>query len=357
MDNVVIIAEAGVNHNGCIDRAKAMIDAAKQSQVDYIKFQTFNAHQLVTAAAPKAHYQCKNTNANETQREMLLQLQLSPQAHMELVEHCHKQKIQFLSTPFDSQSAAFLIHELGLTTLKVSSCDVTNAPFLHELARSGVKLILSTGMASLGEIEIALSVLAHGYLHTNEPPSRLAFDSAYNSAEGQKILVQNVKLLHCTTQYPAAFANVNLRAMNTLATTFGLPVGYSDHTEGLAVAVAAVARGACIIEKHFTLDKTLPGPDHKASIEPNELTTMVKYIRQIESALGSERKLVGQDERANSDAARKSLVCATDIREGDRFNQHNLTIKRPGNGLAPIHYWDMLATVATKNYLADEVIS
>lgn len=351
-----IIAEAGVNHNGSLDLAKALIDAASQAGADAVKFQSFKADLLVTRSAGKAVYQTKTTSECESQYDMLSRLELDEAAHHELHAYSARRGIQFLSTPFDLESAIFLAVSLDLPRLKLSSGDLTNAPLLLACAQTGKPLILSTGMSCLTEIEAALGVLAFGYLASHSSPSREAFAVAYASDEGQRLLRDKVVLLHCTTEYPAPIDEVNLRAMDTLRHAFGLPVGYSDHTEGIAIPVAAAARGASIVEKHFTLDRTLPGPDHKASLEPSELTEMVKAIRQVDRALGNGLKVPSASERKNMEVARKSLVAAVDMAKGGIFSEENLTVKRPGNGLAPIHYWDYLGKPANRDYRRDEAI-
>jgi N-acetylneuraminate synthase len=265
--------------------------------------------------------------------------------------------IQFLSTPFDLPSVDMLVKDLKVPRIKVASGEITNAPLLLRVAHSGLPVILSTGMSLLGDIEDALGVLAYGYLQASEVPSIDGFSQAFMSREGQHQLQEKVTLLHCTTEYPSPFEDVNLLAMDTMAKAFGLPVGLSDHTVGYSVPIAAVARGACIIEKHFTLDRSLPGPDHIASLEPQELTSMIVAIREVESALGSSRKLVASSEEKNLEIARKSLVAATPIRAGERFTLENLTSKRPGSGISPMHYWELLGRCATREYDSDELIN
>jgi len=278
----LVIAEAGVNHNGSEEIAIALIDAAHESGADIVKFQTFKAKNLVTATAEQADYQVTNTNKVETQLSMLSRLELSYEAHIRLIDHCQKLGIQFLSTAFDSESLNFLVNKLQLKTLKIASGEITNAPFILEHARTGCDLILSTGMSTLADIESALGVIAFGLTATvDTKPGIGAFQTAYASIEGQKALKAKLKLLHCTTEYPAPFNEINLKAMDTLASAFCLDVGYSDHSQGITIPIAATARGACVIEKHFTLDKEMPGPDHKASIDPKELTEMVAAIRTV----------------------------------------------------------------------------
>jgi N-acetylneuraminate synthase len=351
--SVYIIAEAGVNHNGSLELAKQLIEVAAQAGADAVKFQTFTPENLVSRNAPKANYQKVTTEATESQLEMLHRLELDRAAHEALFAHCQQRYIEFMSTPFDEESVDFLV-KLGVGRLKVSSGEITNAPLLLRMARSGLPLIMSTGMASLGEVEAALGVLAFGYLDYRERPSSAGFSRAWR--EGQAVLQEKVTLLHCTTEYPAPFGEVNLRAMETLAAAFGLPVGYSDHTLGIAVAIAAVARGARVIEKHFTLDKSLPGPDHQASLDPDELRRLVHSIRQVETALGSRLKVCSASELKNRDIARKSLVAARSIQKGERFSTDNLTSKRPGNGISPMHYWDWIGKIAERDFQPDEII-
>ncbi|MBO8164298.1 MAG: N-acetylneuraminate synthase [Brevibacillus sp.] len=356
MRHVFIIAEAGVNHNGSLDMALQLIDAASLAGADAVKFQTFFADSLAIKKAEKAEYQKRETGNNESQWEMLKRLEISPRDHYILLEHCRKRGIQFLSTPFDIESAKLLAENMDLPMIKISSGDLTNAPLLMKVAESGKPIILSTGMSVLGEIESALGVLAFGYTQPNRVPSAEAFREAYQSVEGQQALKEKVTLLHCTTEYPTAFSDVNLRVMDTLKHAFQLPVGLSDHTEGIVVPIAAVARGAVIIEKHFTLDRNLPGPDHKASLEPDELKKMVQAIRQVEKALGNPQKIPTQAEQKNMQVARKSLVAAKTIKKGEPFTPDNLTIKRPGNGVSPFCYWDLLGKQARRDYEKDEVV-
>ena len=352
-----IIAEAGVNHNGSVEMAKQLVDVAVAAGADAVKFQTFKAETLVTADAPKAEYQLRTTVDGESQFSMLKKLELDANAHKLLQEYCHECGIEFLSTPFDLESVDFLVKELQIGRLKISSGDLTNAPFLLHCAQSDKLIILSTGMSNLDEVEEALGVLAFGYLNAaGKHPSREAFKCAFHSEEGQTKLKEKVSLLHCTTEYPVPFAEVNLRVMDTLREAFGLPIGLSDHSQGFAVALAAVARGAVIIEKHFTLDRSLPGPDHKASLEPDELKRMVTGIRQVEAALGTGRKVPAPSEAKNAVIARKSIVASQFIRQGELFAAGNLTCKRPGGGITPIHYWDWLGKAAERDYEKDEEI-
>ncbi len=353
----LIIAEAGVNHNGQEELAFALVDAAHEAGADIVKFQTFKAKNLVTEEAKQAEYQVTNTKKQESQLAMLSRLELSYEIHHDLVKYCNSLGIEFLSTAFDLESLDFLVNDLGLARLKLPSGELTNAPLVLAHARTGCDLIVSTGMATLSEIEAALGVIAFGYTAAqDEKPSMLGFQEAYASEAGQKALKEKVTILHCTTEYPAPMAEINLRSMDTLGRAFDLAAGYSDHSEGITIPIAAVARGAVLIEKHFTLDKNMEGPDHKASLEPQELGAMVKAIRQIEVALGSSVKTPTESEVKNKAVARKSLVAATDIKEGEELTELNLTIKRPGSGLSPYRYWELIGSKATKGYKAGELI-
>lgn len=357
MSKVTVIAEAGVNHNGSLEMAKQLVDVAAAAGADVVKFQTFRADQVVCKDAPKAAYQIRQTGASETQLEMIRTLELSQQEHRELLEHCAKVGIRFLSTPFDIDSLEFLTGALGVDLLKIASGELTNAQLLYKAALSGKPLILSTGMSTLGEIENALGGIACGYLKTGCKPGSTAFHAAYCSPEGQSVLRERVTLLHCTSEYPAPSADVNLRAMDTLAAAFSLPVGLSDHTLGNSVAIAAVARGAAVIEKHVTLNKDLPGPDHRASLEPQELKDLVDAVRQVEVALGVPMKLPSRSEQKNISIVRRSLVASAPIRRGELFTEHNLGAKRPGGGVSAANYWDFIGQTASRDYAQDEQIS
>ena len=351
-----VIAEAGVNHNGSVERALALVDVAADAGADAVKFQTFRADALATAGAGRAQYQTRNLGESGSQVAMLRALELSFDAHRAVNERCRERSIEFMSTAFDMQSLEFLLQELGMSRIKVSSGDATNAPFLLELARCGKPLLVSTGMCTLSEVEQALTVLAFGLSRPGASPSRAGFAAAYASVEGQTQLREKVTLLHCVTEYPAPFEAVNLQAMSTLAAAFGLEVGYSDHTEGMAVALASVARGATVLEKHFTLDRALPGPDHAASLEPGELRSLVRAVREIEAAIGNGIKVPAPCELPNLVVARRSLVAARDLKAGHRFEMEDIAIKRPGNGAMPILLWEKLGRVIERDYLAGEVI-
>lgn len=354
---VFVIAEAGVNHNGSLDTARKLVAAAAASGADAVKFQTFQAKNLVTRTAPKAPYQQKTTGRDESQFEMIRALELDGEQHLLLAGECRKRGILFLSTPFDLESLAMLVGRVKVPAIKISSGDIINGPLLLAAARSGKPVILSTGMSDLADIETALGILAFGYTDTGNGPSTAAFRNAFRSSAGQSAIRKNVTLLQCTTEYPAPYSEINLRAMQLLRETFDLAVGLSDHSLGIEVPIAAAALGATVIEKHFTLDRDLPGPDHVASLEPEELKRMVSGIRNVTHALGSPAKVPTATERRNVAAARKSLVAACKIRAGELFTELNLTVKRPGTGVSPIHYWDWLGKRAARDYEADEIIA
>jgi N-acetylneuraminate synthase len=353
---VFVVAEAGVNHNGVLDLALGLVDAAVEAGADAIKFQTFKAEKVISRYAAKADYQTKSTDPEESQLDMVRKLELSHLAHNRIYAYCEQKGVEFMSTPFDLDSVDFLV-QLGVSRVKIPSGEMTNAPLLLKIALTGLPVFMSTGMASLAEVETALGVLAFGYLRCDKKPSLEAFHEAFGTHAGQEMLKKKVTLLHCTTDYPAAFEDVNLRAMETMGAAFNLPVGYSDHTPGIVVPIAAVARGATVIEKHFTLDKTLPGPDHQASLEPWELKSMVLSIRQVEAALGSPLKFPAKAELKNREIVRKSLVAAQSIRHGERFSEGNLTSKRPGYGISPLHFWDWLGREADRDYAPDDLLT
>jgi N-acetylneuraminate synthase len=354
---VLVIAEAGVNHDGSLERARALVDAAHAAGADIVKFQTFRADRIATRRVGKAAYQQRTTAAAESQHAMLKRLELDEAAHAELVAHCRARGIEFLSTPFDLPSVELLTGRHGLGRLKLSSGDLTNGPLLLAAARSGAAIILSTGMSTLGEVEAALGVLAFGMTApSQQAPGEAAFAEAYRSNAGQQALRARVTLLHCTSEYPAPPASVNLRAMATLEAAFGLATGYSDHTLGSAVAIAAVARGAAVIEKHFTLDRTLPGPDHKASLEPGELAELVAAIRTVEAALGSPLKAPAAAEAGTRAVARKCLVAARPLARGEAFTAETIDCKRAEGGVSAMRYWEALGRIAGRDYAADEPI-
>jgi N-acetylneuraminate synthase len=361
MSDVFIIAEAGVNHNGREELAFQLIDAAINAGANAVKFQTFKSDQVVTKTAKKAGYQRRETGGGESQYEMLKKLELAHDSYKKLADYCEEKGIQFLSTAFDYESLDFLVNKLGLKTLKIPSGEITNAPFLIRHAELADKLIVSTGMATLEEVEEALGVIAYGFLSNEDgyseiSPSPAAFRQAYLSDVGKKMLKEKVTLLHCTTEYPTPFEDVNLKAMQTMYSTFGLNIGCSDHSQGVVVPIAATALGATVIEKHFTLDKSLEGPDHKASLNPEELKAMVDGIRSTQKALGNGIKEPQPSELKNRDVARRSLVAGENIQKGEVFTVENITIKRPGHGLSPMKYWDYLGKVSDVNYVKEELL-
>ena len=350
-----LIAEAGVNHNGSIDMARKLVDAAVMAGADAVKFQSFVASSIVTAGASKAEYQITNTGSQESQLEMLKKLELSHSQQRELHQYCQRSGIQFLSTPFDNASLNFLTVDLGLETIKVGSGELTNAPFLFEVARLAKNIILSTGMSTLDEVADALGVIAF-VMTDSKNPSVSSFKSALASSEGRKAVTSKVTLLHCTTDYPTVPSDVNLRAMLTLREKFDCQVGFSDHSVGIHLAVAAVAMGATVIEKHLTIDRDLPGPDHKASLEPNEFKNLVEQVRDLENAFGDGTKRPTEVELKNKKIARRSLVALKAIKTGEVFTSENISIKRPGTGRSPFEYWSLLGTKATSDIAENEVI-
>jgi len=354
--NVYIIAEAGVNHNGSVELAKELIDAAAHAGADAVKFQSFKTENMITRRTPKAAYQKRTTDAMESQFDMIKKLELDEHSHIILHDYCRKKRIQFLSTPHDCKSMEFLLRRLHLPLIKISSGDITNAPLLLRAAQSGKPVILSTGMSTLSEVELALGVLAFGYLNNREKPLPQAFQKAFVSEEGQTILKEKIVLLHCTTEYPTSFDEVHLRAIKTMRSAFNLPVGYSDHTTGIAIATAVVALGASVIEKHFTMNRQLPGPDHRASLEPQELQVMITAIRQVELSLGSTLKIPTYSELKNKNITRKSLVASRIIKKGESFSEQNLAVKRPGTGISPYYYWEWIGKKAKKDYAKDEIL-
>lgn len=327
---VFIIAEAGVNHNGSLEIAKKLVDAAKKAGADAVKFQTFQAEKVMSRYAQKADYQMTNTGTDESQLEMVKKLELPYEAFAELNKYCDKQGILFLSTPFDLDSIDFL-ESLALKIIKIPSGEITNLPYLIKIGKLKRKIILSTGMATMDEISDAVRVLKE------------------NGTE-------DISILHCNTEYPTPYCDVNLKAMETIKKELCLEVGYSDHSLGIEVSVAAVAMGAVIIEKHFTLDKTMEGPDHIASLEPTELEAMVKAIRHIEEALGSSDKKPSDSEAKNMVIARKSIIAKSNIKKGEVLTEANLTVKRPGNGINPMKWFEVLGKKAIRDFKEDELI-
>ena len=342
--HTLVIAEAGVNHNGDPALALELVDRAAEAGADMVKFQTFDAAAMTAPQAQKADYQTRTTDGGESQLDMLRRLQLSHEDHRALIDRCAARGIAFLSSVFDTGSLRLLTGAFGLRRVKLGSGELTNAPLLWEIARGGTDVILSTGMATLAEIETALGVLALGYTAPEAAPGRDAFAAALKSPAAWEVLRDRVTLLHCTTEYPAAAEDTNLRAVDTLRAAFGLVTGYSDHTEGAAVTIAAVARGAAVIEKHFTLDRALPGPDHAASLEPGELAALVRDIRRTEAALGSGIKQPCAAEDRNRPVARKSLFAARDLPAGHVLTEGDIAVMRPGTGADPMRLWDLIGT-------------
>lgn len=327
-----IIAEAGVNHNGRLDLARRLVEEAARAGVDAVKFQTFKAEKLAAPSAGKADYQTRTTPEGQSQLEMLKNLELDKAAHIELMDLCQEHGLVFLSSPFDLESIDLLV-ELGLDTIKIPSGEITNLPYLRKIGALGKQIILSTGMADLHEIEAALNVLK-------------------TAGTDRK----NIAVLHCHTEYPTAYEDVNLLSMDAIRQTMGVRVGYSDHTPGIEASLAAVALGAEIIEKHFTLDRNLPGPDHKASLEPHELAALVVGIRRVEALLGDDLKKPTERELKNRAVARKSIVAAQPIRKGESFTEENLTVKRPGLGINPMLWDDVISRIAPRDFQPDEMI-
>lgn len=332
--HTLIIAEAGVNHNGSIELAKQLVDKAVEAGVDIIKFQTFNAEKLVSKSAKQAEYQKKNIGpkADDSQLSMLKKLELSHEDHEVLIQYCNHKGIRFFSTAFDMESIDYL-HSLNLGLWKIPSGEITNYPYLKKIAQYGEPVILSTGMSEMADIEAAVNVLTKYGVKKEE-----------------------ITLLHCNTEYPTPFGDVNLMAMQQIRDDFQVKVGYSDHTQGIEVPIAAVALGACVIEKHFTLDRNMKGPDHQASLEPDELKAMVNAIRNIEKALGSGKKTVSESERKNIAIARKSIVATFPIKKGETLTEENLSVKRPGTGISPMRWEEVIGTKAIKDFEEEELI-
>ena len=346
IDRVLIIAEAGVNHNGSIEIAKQMVDKAVDAGVDIIKFQTFKSEKLVSKAARQAEYQQRNIGKQgEGQLEMLKKLELSHQDHEELIAYCNKKGIRFFSTAFDMESIDYL-HSLNMGLWKIPSGEITNYPYLRKIASYGESIILSTGMCELSDIKAAVNVINKFWPKANS--QRPTANSQQPTAD--------ITILHCNTEYPTPYQDVNLKAMLEIAETFKVKIGYSDHTQGIEVPIAAVALGASVIEKHFTLDKTMEGPDHKASLDPEELKAMVQAIRHIEQALGTGHKTISESERKNIEIARKSIVAACPIKAGELLTEDNLTVKRPGTGISPMRWNEVVGTFAVKDFEEEEPI-
>lgn len=330
MSGIFMIAEAGVNHNGDIEIAKQLVDEAAKAGADAVKFQTFKAEALVSKDAKKADYQLETTGQSESQYEMLKKLELTPDMHEQLIAYCREKQIMFLSTPFDIDSLHYLV-QCGVEIIKVPSGEITNYPYLREVGRTGKRVIISSGMSTLEEVREAVGVLRD------------------NGST-------DITALHCNTEYPTPYRDVNLRAMLTMSDQLGVSVGYSDHTQGIEIPIAAAALGAVVIEKHFTLDRTMEGPDHKASLEPTELRAMIEAVRNIELALGDGVKTPSQSEKKNMEIVRKSIVAKWPIRAGERFTEDNLTTKRPGSGISPMRWNDVVGKTAVRDFAKDELI-
>ncbi len=331
MKKTLIIAEAGVNHNGELNLAKQLVDVAVQAGVDYVKFQTFKADKLVNKSAKKASYQTNNTGNDDSQYKMLKKLELTEENHHILIDYCKEKGVKFLSTAFDFDSIEFLKDKIDF--YKIPSGEITNLPYLEKVAKLNLDIVMSTGMATMNEVKDALTILVDNGISKDK-----------------------VTILHCNTEYPTPMEDVNLNAMLTIKKELGVKIGYSDHTLGIEVPIAAVALGATVIEKHFTLDKTMEGPDHKASLEPNELVAMVKGIRNIEKAMGNGVKIPSKSEQKNITIARKSIVAKSNIKKGEKFTEQNITVKRPGNGVSPMRWHEIIGTIATRDFKEDELI-
>jgi N-acetylneuraminate synthase len=350
---IEIIAEAGVNHNGSLERALALVDAAAEAGAHTIKFQTFQTEELVTKAAPMADYQKKNTGKEQSQFDLLKALELSQSDFVAIKAYCSSRSINFLSTPFDAPSLRFLIEDLGVSRLKLGSGELTNGPLLYDSAKSKLPVILSTGMGNLSEIREALAVLYAGYRDINLIECRRLPDL---DDEALSFLAQKVTLLHCTSTYPANPESLNLQAIQTLEKQFRLPVGYSDHSLGIHIPIAAVSFGARVIEKHFTFDKDLPGPDHKASLEPAELQAMVRQITEVEAAFGDGVKAPCSDELDTAKVARKSLLAAHYLSAGQHLKPEDLRVKRPGTGISPMRFWSLIGHKLTRSYQPEDLL-
>ncbi|NCS32741.1 N-acetylneuraminate synthase [bacterium] len=354
--STLVIAEAGVNHNGSLDLALKLVDVAAAAGANVVKFQTFSADSLASRNLDKADYQKNNCVELESQYEMLKRLELPLDFYDPLLNRCRKKNIGFMSSVFDYQDVPFL-SSLGMDYFKIPSGEITNGPLLFDVAKTTSNIILSTGMACLGEIEQALMVLAFGYMYPNTIPNSELIQQNWSSGEAHKVISEKVLVLHCTSDYPAPIESVNLRAMDTIAQAFGVRVGYSDHTESEVVSIAAVARGARVIEKHFTLDKKLPGPDHKASLSPEELRSMVRSIRQVERALGSSVKHRTLVEEKTVHLVRKTIIARQDIKKGNAYSLENLTTQRAGQGMSPMKIWDLLERSAPTSFKKGEKIA
>ena len=356
MSETFIIAEIGVNHDGELHKALDLIDVASEAGANAVKFQTFNSESLSTKYAKKASYQRIKSKKSESQLDMLRKLELSRGDYQAIKKKCLERNIQFMSTAFDSESLKFLVEIMKVKTLKVPSGEITNGPFLLEHARTGLNIILSSGMSNLKEVETALAYICFGYLNPKKEVKPQEVYKSYHSKEGKSILEEKVIILHCTSQYPAPLEDINLNALRTLKREFGTRIGYSDHSLGYLVSSSAISLGADVIEKHITLDKNLPGPDHGASLDPDEFKEFVKVIKDTEVFLGDGIKRITTSEEETKDVARKSIVANQFIKKGEIFTDENLTIKRPGIGMSPMQVWDLFGKESPKDFSKDEII-
>jgi N-acetylneuraminate synthase len=355
--SIYVIAEGGVNHNGQIKAALEMVDLAAAAGADAVKFQVFKSENLVTGWAPKADYQNKTTDSAQSQLDMLRKLELHVDDYDRLKERCAEQQIELLVSPFDLPGIDFLADTLNLRALKIPSGEITNGPFLLRAARTGLDIILSTGMSEMDEVATSLDVLAYGYTHSDDPKDAEDIAAARETDAGSAALHDHVSLLHCTSQYPTPYEDVNLNGIITLRDAFGLRTGLSDHTPGISVSVAAAGMGAQLIEKHFTLDKNLPGPDHQASLSPEELISLVSSLRQVSAAMGDGRKTIQPSEMNTRDIARRSLVASRPIKQGEIFTADNVTAKRPDGGLSPMRFWEVAGSAAPQDFDTDDPIT
>lgn len=355
-DKVYVIAEAGVNHNGDLSLAKKLIDVAVDAKADAVKFQTFKAEELTSKIAPQAKYQEENMGIKKPQIDMLKDLELNMEDYIKLYEYAKTKNITFVSTAFDAKNMKFLVDNCHMPFLKIPSGETTNYPYLYNVAKHQIPIILSTGMSTLEEVEQSLAILAYGFAAKREPTNLTECLGFCKTDEAKNIIKKNITVLHCTTEYPSPYEDINLRAMKTIKDKFGVKVGLSDHSKGAHIPVAAVAMGAELIEKHFTLDRNMKGPDHKASLEPNELKEMISQIRDIEKALGDAKKEPKASEIKNINVARRSLVAKENIKKGETYTANNIMCKRPGGGVSAIKYWDYLGKKAPIDIIKDEFV-
>ena len=352
-----IIAEAGVNHNGSLERALKMVKVASDSGANSIKFQSFKASRIVTMNVKKAQYQQFNTKKFKNQYDMIKSLELTPKMHEKIINECCKQKIEFLSTPFDIESLIMLTNDFGIKKIKISSGDITNAPLLINTGYFADEIILSTGMSNLNDIKNGLKAISFGIMdYQYEKCNSKSLNEAFLEMKNNELIRKKIKLLHCTTEYPAPLNELNLKAIKTLKKKFNLKVGYSDHTLGINASIGAVALGAEIIEKHFTLNKSLKGPDHKSSLNPKEFCSLVKGIKEVEKTLGNGEKKISPSEKKNINIARKFIVASKPIVKGEKFSRDNITFKRSGGGISPFEFWNLLKCKAKKNYKYEDII-